>query len=290
MLAVSRYTPTIALIWLVACATPVCAQIATSLKLSKKMHLAGESVMAVVTVTNHAGRALVFQSDGRVPWLSFRVLKSNGNSAQAKSNSLFGPMKIEAGQTLAREVDLSEHFYLTEPGNFSVLASIREPQEGTIFTNTNKLFFTLGTGRTLWSQRVGSSAGTREYRLIHFSDENKSHIYTQIRDSSGSHPLHTLRLGEGLMLRRPISTVDRKQNMHTLFLGTPSMWVHCVITPEGRLIARQIHQRGPVGDPQLVTSGDGTVRVVNSIPYDPKAAAEQKAKIRKATDRPSITF
>jgi hypothetical protein len=290
MLLIYRHTPAIALLWLVASATPLCAQVATSLKLSKKMHLAGEPVIAVVTVTNHAGRTLVFQSDGRVPWLTFRVQKSNGNNAQAKSNSLFGPMKIEAGQTLAREVDLSEHFHLTDPGNFSVFASIREPQEGTVYTNTNRVFFTLGTGRIQWSQRVGSSAGTREYRLIHFSDESKSQIYTQIRDSSGSYPLHTLRLGEGLMLRRPISTVDRKQNMHTLFLGTPSMWVHCVITPEGRLIARQIHQRGPVGDPQLITAGDGTVRVANSIPYNPKVAAEQKAKIRKATDRPSITF
>jgi hypothetical protein len=279
-----------ALLCLLGCTLPASAQIATSLRLARKMHLAGEPVMAVVTVTNHAGRTLVFQSDGRVPWLSFTVKNSNGSNAQSRTSSLFGPMKIEAGQTLAREVNLSEHFHLSDPGNFSVFASIREPQEGMVFSNTNKIFFTLSTGRTHWSQKVGISGGAREYRLVQFTDDSKSHLYTQILDSAGRRPLHTLRLGEALMLRRPLVTVDRNQNMHVMFLGTPTMWVHCIVDTNGRMLGRQIHQRGPVGDPQLVTAGDGSVRVANSIPYDPKAAAQEKAKIRKATDRPNITY
>jgi hypothetical protein len=32
------------------------------------------------------------------------------------------------------------------------------------------------------------------------------------------------------------------------------------------------------------------VQVANSIPYDSKAAAEQRAKIRKASDRPAILY
>lgn len=288
-----RIKHAIALLCLLACTLPASAQIAASLRVSRKMHLAGEPVMAVVTVTNHAGKTLVFQSDGRVPWLSFAIKNSNGNTAQTIQSSLFGPMKIEAGQTLAREVDLSQHFHLADPGNFSASASIREPQEGMVFTTTNKVFFTLSTGRTHWSQKVGTSRGssaTREYRLIQFTDDSKSYLYAQICDGSGTRPLHTFRLGEALMLRRPLVTVDGKQNMHVLFLGTPTMWVHSIVDFNGRLLGSQIHQRGPVGDPQLIASGNGSVRVVNSIPYDPKAAAQEKAKIRKATDRPNITY
>lgn len=280
----------IAVLCLLGCTFPASAQIATSLRLSRKMHLAGEPVLAVVTVTNHAGRSLVFQSDGRIPWLSFSINHSTGNNVQTKSSSLFGPMKIEAGQTLAREVDLTQHFHLSNPGNFTVHAAIREPREGMVFSNTNKAFFSLSTGRTHWSQKVGLSRGSREYRLIQFTDESKSHLYAQVLDGAGNLPLHTLRLGEALMLRRPLVTVDKKQNMHVMFLGTPTMWVHCTIDCNGRLLGRQIHQRGPVGDPQLITTGDGSVQVVNSIPYDPKAAAQEKAKIRKATDRPDITY
>ena len=87
-----------------------------------------------------------------------------------------------------------------------------------------------------------------------------------------------------------MATVDAQQRMHVLFLATPTMWVHCQINSDGKLIGRQIHQRGEEGDPQLLTLGDGSVRVANSIVYDAKAAAELKAKTRKASDRPAGTY
>lgn len=280
-------------LFLCLAALPAGGQIAASLQVSRKMHLAGEPVMAVLTVTNHAGRTLVFQSDGRFQWLNFQVKDSSGNVVNPRQAKPFGPLKIEAGQTLARKVDLTQYFHLSEPGNFSVIASIREPREEMSMIHTNKAFFVQSTGTVQWSQKIGlgdSSGATREFRLVHFTDESKSYLYAQIRDGMGSRPLQTFRLGEVLMLRRPMATVDRNQRMHAMYLGTPTMWVHCVVDRSGNLLSSQIHQRAPVGDPQLVTGGDGAVRVVNSIPYDPKAAQEARGKIRKATDRPAITY
>jgi hypothetical protein len=269
------------------------AQIAASLRVTKKMHLAGEPVLAVVTITNHAGKELFFRSDGRFQWLGFNVKNGKGDTVAIRGNKLFGPMKIAAGQTLAREVDLSEHFQLTEPGNFSVSAVINDPGNTTQGTATNRVFFTQSQGSAYWSQKVGLTggrSGTREYRLINFAGDSKSHLYAQIRNGTTGQFVRTFMLGDVLMLRKPLATVDRQQRMHVLFLATPSMYVHCVVNTDGGLVARQIHQRGPVGDPQLLTFADGNVQVTNSIPYDAKAAAEQKAKVRKATDRPSITF
>ena len=68
------------------------------------------------------------------------------------------------------------------------------------------------------------------------------------------------------------------------------MWVHCVIDTDGRLVAREIHQRTAQGDPLLLTSHDGTVQVANSIPYDAKAVNEARAKAHKASDRPTGTY
>ena len=198
-------------------------------------------------------------------------------------------MKIAAGQSLAREVDLAQHFQLTEPGNFSVSALIRMPGDNTQGTSTNRMFFNQSPGRLYWSQKVGipgKSNQTREFRILNFAGDSKSQIYAQIVDGRTGQFVRTFLLGDVLMLRKPLATVDRQQRMHVMFLTTPTMWVHCVIDTDGRLEDRQIHQRGPQGDPQLLTFADGTVRVANSIPYDPKAAAEQRAKIRKASDRP----
>lgn len=269
------------------------AQIAASLRLVKKQHLAGEPVLAVVTVTNHAGRDLVFQSDGRFQWLDFIVKKSNGSAVNPRNRVLFGPMKIQAGQTLAREVDLSQHFQLNQPGNFSVSAVINQPGNPNAGTSTNRVLFNQTPGTLYWSQKVGVSGApnhTREFRVLNFTGDTKAQIYAQIVDGMTGQFVRTFLLGDMLMLRKPLVTVDREQRMHVMFLATPTMWVHCVIDTDGKIVTRQIHQRGPQGDPQLLTFGDGTVRVANSIPYDPKAAAEQRAKTRKASDRPPVTY
>lgn len=273
------------------CAGSAHAQLATSLRIAKKQHLAGEPVIAVVTVTNHAGRELVFQSDGRFQWLDFIVKTSSGTPVTPKGHVIFGPMKIGAGQTLAREVDLSQHFQLSQPGNFTVSAVIHPPGENAEGTSTNRVFFNLSPGRLYWSQKVGISGGPgriREFRVLNFSGDSKSQIYAQIVDGDTGRFVRTFLLGDVLMLRKPLATVDRQQRMHVMFLTTPVMWAHYVINTDGKVVDRQIHQRGPVGDPKLLTLADGSVQVVNSIPFDPDAAAEQRAKVHKLSDRPSI--
>jgi Tfp pilus assembly protein FimT len=279
----------VALLWTASAS----AQLASSLRLSKQQYLAGEPVMAVITLTNHAGKELVFQSDGRFQWLDFALKNSNGDPVNSKGRAFFGPMKIAAGQSLAREVDLAQYFQLNQPGSFSVSAVIRTPGDNTQASSTNRVLFNQSQGRLYWSQKVGipgSSNQTREFRILNFSGDSKSQIYSQIIDSRTGLFVRTFLLGDVLMMRKPLATVDRKQRMHVLFLATPTMWIHCVIDTDGKLHDRQIHQRGTQGDPQLLTFADGSVQVANSIPYDAKAAAEQRAKIRKSSDRPAILY
>jgi hypothetical protein len=274
------------------CTLSAQAQLATSLKLAKKDHLAGEAVLATVTVTNHSGRELIFQSDGRMQWLSFILKSSNGHPVASKGRTMFGPMKIGPGQSLAREVDLSQHFQLEQPGSYSVSAVIRPPGDNLQGSSTNQVFFNQTPGRTYWRQRVGVSSNasqTREYRLITFSGEQKNRIYAQVVDHPSGQIIRTFPLGDVLMLRKPVATIDNKRHLHAMFLATPTMWVHYVINSDAKVVDRQIHQRAAQGDPQLLTFPDGSVQVSNSIPYDPKAAAEERAKAHKASDRPQIS-
>ncbi len=277
----------------ILCTSQTHAQLAASLQISKKQYLAGEPVIAIVTVTNHAGRELVFQSDGRFQWLDFSIKDSNGNTVNPKGRQIFGPMKIGAGQTLAREVDLTQHFQLTEPGNFSAVAIIHPPGDTSEGNSTNRIFFSQSPGRPYWTQKVGipgKSGQTREYRILNFSGDSKSQIYAQIIDGRTGVSVRTFLLGDVLMLRKPSATIDRNQRLHVMFLTTPSMWAHYEIDTDGRVINRQIHQRADIGDPKLLTMGDGSVRVGNSIPYDIKAAQEERKKTRKASDRPAVAY
>ena len=269
------------------------AQLSSSLSLTKRQYLAGEPVIAVVSVTNHAGQELTFASDGRAQWLDFIIKDSHGEPITPKGNTMFGRMTVRAGETMARQVDLAQYFQLGEPGNFSVAALVHVPGSTTEGSSTNRILFSQSPGVPYWSQKVGipgKSGQTREFRILSFSGDEKAQIYAQIIDNRTGQNVRTFLLGDVLMLRKPLVTVDRQQRMHIMFLATPTMWVHCQIDTDGKLVEREIHQRGPQGDPQLLTFADGSVRVANSIPYDQKAADEAKTKIRKASDRPEITY
>jgi hypothetical protein len=190
-------------------------------------------------------------------------------------------------------VDLTQHFQLTEPGNFSAVAIIHPPGDTSEGNSTNRIFFSQSPGRPYWTQKVGipgKSGQTREYRILNFSGDSKSQIYAQIIDGRTGVSVRTFLLGDVLMLRKPSATIDRNQRLHVMFLTTPSMWAHYEIDTDGRVINRQIHQRADIGDPKLLTMGDGSVRVGNSIPYDIKAAQEERKKTRKASDRPAVAY
>ena len=148
-------------------------------------------------------------------------------------------MKIGPGQTLGREVDLAQYFQLEKPGNFSVSAVIQSPAQNLEGTATNRVLFNQSPGRLYWSQKVGlagNSGNTREFRILNFAGDTKSQIYAQIEDGRTGQLVRTFLLGDVLMLRKPLATVDRNQRMHVMFLSTPTMWVHNVIDTDGRLV------------------------------------------------------
>ncbi|MDE0836437.1 MAG: hypothetical protein OSA84_08815 [Akkermansiaceae bacterium] len=268
-------------------------QLATSLSLNKKTFLAGEPVIAEIIVTNHSGRELTLSSTRQLPWLAFVVTKSNGNPVTTRKLNVFGAMKIKVGESLAKQVDLTEFFLLTSQGNFAVSAVVRDPIGGIQGSSTNRILFNLNPGRTYWAQKIGVKndlgTGTREIKLLTFSNGQKSQLYAQVIGRTGV-PIRTFLLGDALMLRKPMVTLDGSQRMHVMFLATPSMWVHCQVSADAKLVARDIHQRAAQGDPVLMAYGDGSVNVVNSILYDPKVAEEERKRIRKTSDRPNVSF
>jgi hypothetical protein len=269
------------------------AQLSTSLALSKRQYLTGEPVIASVTITNHAGQDLTFASDGRNQWLDFIINNRNGDMVNLRNNTLFGKMTIKAGESLSREVNLSQYFMLGESGNFSVSAVVHMPGSSTDGSSTNRVFFAQSNGSTYWSQKVGipgTPKKTRTFKLITFIGDTKNQIYAQIIDDHTGQNIRTFLLGDVIMMNKPLVAIDRQQRMHVLFLASPTMWAHCEIDTDGKLCNREIHQRGAQGDPGLLTFGDGTVSVSNSIPYNEKAAAAAKAKIRKASERPTLTY
>ena len=172
-------------------------------------------------------------------------------------------------------------------GNYSIYGVVRMPGQTNDGFISNRLLFNINTARPYWSQKVGNS---REFRVLNFTGDKKNMLYAQVVDTRTGNPLQTHSLGEVLMFRKPSVALDNRQVMHVLYLIGPTTWAHARVGPDGSLLGRELHKRGNGPDPQLVTLGGGIVQVANSIPYDPKAEAEARGRVRKASDRPSFIF
>ena len=232
------------------CATSAHAQLATSLKTPQKP--------APRRRTRHRHRHR-HQSRGpgtgfpqRRPLPVARFHREN-HQRQPRSipegRAIFGPMKIGAGQTLAREVDLSQHFQLSRAGK--LLGLRRDSSAGrnhgrdsppTGCSSTRVPDASIGPRKSAFPE-VPATPGS--IRVLNFSGDSKSQIYAQIVDGQTGQLVRTFLLGDVLMLRKPLATVDRQQRMHVMFLATPIMWVHYVVNTDGKVVNRQIHQRGP---------------------------------------------
>ena len=269
------------------------AQIDVKLQMARKTFVAGESVPISVSITNNSGQDLVFQGDNRLGWIDFTVTSNSGVPMTPLGRPTFGAVKIPLGQTMTRSIDLAQMYPLQSMGNFSVYGVVRLPGQTTDGFISNRLLFNVNTARPYWSQKIGvpGKAGqTREYRVLNFTGGKKSTLYAQVVDSRTGTPLQTHSLGEVLMFRKPSVALDNRQVMHVLYLIGPTLWSHARVGPDGTLLGRELHKRGAGPDPILVTLSSGIVQVGNSIPYDPKAEAEARSRVRKASDRPAFIF
>ena len=268
------------------------AQLGVDIRMNQSQYLAGEAVLIAVTITNHTGSDVILASNGRTPWLDMVVKRSSGEPAAALGRTNFGAVKIASGQTMSKTIDISGLYNLREAGSYSVSALVRNGPDSNGFVS-NRLLFSSANVRPDWSQKVGvpgQPGKTHEFRVINFTSASKSMIYTQVVDSKTGLSLQTLNLGQALLFRKPQAAVDRAQTLNVLYLATPEFYIHARVDVQGRFLGRELHKRGADGDPRLVTFADGSVKVAGSIPYDVKAEAVARGKIRKASERPAYTY
>lgn len=276
-----------------ACTAVSQAQIGVKIQMTSGQILAGENVLVGVTITNNTGNDIILANQGRTSWLDMVVKRGNGEIASALGNANFGAVKIGAGQSMAKTIEVSKLYNLREPGSYSVSAIIRQNGAQSSGFISNRLLFTCATARPDWSQKVGvpgSPGKTREYRVINFTSSSRTKLYAQLIDSKTGISMQTLCLGEALLFRKPQASVDRAQILHVLYLATPEFYVHARMDVNGKFLGRDLHKRGASGDPRLMTFGDGTVKVAGSVLYDAAAAAKAQAKIRKISERPPYVY
>jgi len=268
------------------------AQVALNLQMNKKNYLIGEPVTATVSITNHSGRQLVLSGDQVSSWLNFQLSIGGRNVPPARRIN-YKPAVIPAGQTIARSVNISTTYALGRIGNYTASSSVKMPGTNISGFTSNRVHFTVAGGRTVWAQRAGLPQAPneiREYKLITFNNNLGLDLYAEVKSQNTGRRIATIPLGKVLNFRNPTATLDRQNNMHCLYQVKPDLFAHAVVTPKGQIISSSYHKPGALGKPRLTTFTSGEVKVAGSVPYDPKAEAAERRKIRNISERPNIVY
>ena len=128
------------------------AQLEVNIRTTQTQFLAGESIVVGITITNRTGNDIILASRGRTPWLDFVVKRGNGEAVSSIGRGDFAPVKIAAGQAMAKSIEVSRLFHLKEQGTYTISAVVRPTGDTANGFISNRILFTTANARADWSQ------------------------------------------------------------------------------------------------------------------------------------------
>ncbi|MFC5050720.1 hypothetical protein ACFPK9_08845 [Rubritalea spongiae] len=266
------------------------AQITVHTKPSREAYLSYEPIDIQVTITNQAGRPLTLRNTGNNSWIEFVVKNQSGRVVGQVAATAYAGTTIPTGETIRSSFTLNNHYDLALPGNYSVYAVVRTPeQNGREGTRSNQGYFTVNRGVPSWKAKVGVpgvAGDQREYRLIDFNNGSSPQLYVQVEDVRLGRMLACYSMGRNLSFRQALKAIDRENKLHVLFMTTPELYCYTIVNTSGDTVKRLYHKAIGSTKPYLHTHDDGSVVVANSVLYDPEKEAEEQKKFHSLSEVP----
>ncbi|MFR4223794.1 MAG: hypothetical protein ACLT38_09330 [Akkermansia sp.] len=137
------------------------AQIYVKVVPEKKTFLSGEAMYMRLTITNNSGVPVELKSREYSSWLDIHVEHSTAGAELPQSKfALFPPLKVPAGMSVSRKIDLRHFYDLSREGNYHVQAVVKMPNQKDMFASQKSLF-AVRTGTPMWSQTVAIPASAK---------------------------------------------------------------------------------------------------------------------------------
>ncbi|MGH8092298.1 MAG: hypothetical protein ACREIF_02330 [Chthoniobacterales bacterium] len=260
------------------------AQIQVDLKFKRLQYIAYEPVIATVTITNLAGREIELRNDNDQTWYGFEVTGDEGRTLAPRPHAPEQPLKIAAGISVTRKIDLSPLFPISDLGVYHVRANV-------FFADLNKFFyaqakvFEVTNARPIWQRTVGDpgGAGMRTFSLMTNRFPDHTSLYVRVEDKENSLVYATYSLGRVIAFDEPHAEVDRQNQLHVLQCSAPRVWSYSVVGPDGRLLKHATYSQTH-SMPHLLRTADGKVAVSGGLAA--RVAAPGRAAV-KLSDRPA---
>jgi len=262
-------------------------QIQVDLKFKRLQYIAYEPVIATVTITNLAGRDIELRDDNDQHWYGFEVTANEGRTLAPLQHASEPLLKIAAGTSVTRKIDLTPLFPITDLGVYHVRANV-------FFADLNKFFyapakvFEVTTARPIWQRTVGDpgSGGVRTFSLMTNRFPDHTSLYVRVEDKENSLVYATYSLGRVISFDEPHAEVDAHNRLHVLQCSAPRVWSYSVVGLDGRLLKHATYSQTR-SSPHLRRALDGSVAVgggMLDMPVAPSAAGRAAPKL---SDRPA---
>jgi hypothetical protein len=219
------------------------AQVAVEVVVDQAQFLRDESLPVKVRVTNRSGRTLHLGQDNE--WLAFAIESLDGAVVSRLAEpQVSGAFMLESAQVATRLVDLMPCFDLSQPGRYTVAATVRIKELSDEVEAKPKPFEII-RGTRLWEQAFGlpssGSPEVRKYILQQASYRKELKLYLRLTDADEHKAFCVFPLGPLVSFSQPEAQVDKASYLHVLCQTGARSFLFYVINPDGVVVIRQTH-------------------------------------------------
>jgi len=266
------------------------AQVQIDLKFKRLQYIAYEPVLATLSITNLAGRDIDLHNADGQSWLGFEITGNEGQSiAPISAESDQMPLKIEAGQRVTHQINLTPLYPVHDLGTYHVRTNVYFADLGKFFYSPTRVF-EVTDARPIWQQTVGipdraSAPGSvRTYSLLTNRFPDHTSLYVRVQDKESGIVYATYSLGRAIAFEEPQADIDHANQLHVLHCSAPRAWAYSRIGLNGELLGHSSFMETNTR-PKLVRSGNGEVAVRGGTIESP-AAQSSHGTAPKLSARP----
>lgn len=265
------------------------AQVQVDLKFKRLQYIAYEPVVATLAITNLAGRDIELHDADGQSWLGFEITGSDEQPIGPLSGeNREPPLRIQAGQRVTRQVNLTPLYPVHEFGTYHVRTNIYFADLGKFFYSAPRVF-EVTDARPIWQQTVGvpdsagASGDVRTYSLMTNRFPDHTSLYVRVQDKDTGVVYATYSLGRTIAFEQPQAEIDRANQLHVLHCAAPRAWSYARIGLNGELLTHSSFMETKTR-PHLVHSGNGEIAVHGGTLEAPAQSSGNKAP--KLSTRP----
>jgi hypothetical protein len=246
--------------------------VSIQLALDQEQYLANETLIVKARISNFSGQTLHLGDDP--DWLTFGVQDPRHLPVSRSGKvPVLGEFTLEPSMTATKKVDLSPYFDLSQPGRYSVSATLTVPGWRQVL-QTKPVPFDIIAGSSVWEQefgmpdsgRDGAGPELRRYALVQTLHQKTLKLYFRLTDSRTGRVIQIFPLGPVVTFSDPHPELDRFSNLHVLYQNGARLFIHSVINPDGVLLTRETYEITG-SRPTLRPDKDGRITVVGGARY-----------------------